>query len=348
MEWFKTLFGFREKGLAYDEVQAKFEIVNETQLCSLTNGKTYDIGTFECLSLATLRDHAMCVGRLGHVRLTHAASKDVFLLHCDPRNRHATFQAASQFNCLEFAHPRARPEDGVTIYAHDMTQGPACAIAAGPGTVFRNYFASPDADQQGQRAASQINNLEDVEDMLDNERHQYFRVVNGYTDATNASLQRLNDVLETANTDDLENALKVGVHWNVEVPFQARYRPSSPSSDKQLVTQVYCSAISCGYSYASATAWAPFASLVLRASYEATLWAAIINASITGSTQVFLTVLGGGVFGNKTAWILDAIAVAVAKCHAFDLDVVIVHYMKVDKALVTALDKLLPIPGGIS
>ena len=33
------------------------------------------------------------------------------------------------------------PEHGVTRYQHDRTQGPACAIAAGAATIYRNYFA---------------------------------------------------------------------------------------------------------------------------------------------------------------------------------------------------------------
>ena len=32
------------------------------------------------------------------------------------------------------------PEDGVTRYKDDPTQGPACAIAAGAATIYRNYF----------------------------------------------------------------------------------------------------------------------------------------------------------------------------------------------------------------
>jgi hypothetical protein len=33
------------------------------------------------------------------------------------------------------------PEQGIDIHEHDHTQGPACAIAAGAGTIYRNYFA---------------------------------------------------------------------------------------------------------------------------------------------------------------------------------------------------------------
>ncbi len=38
-------------------------------------------------------------------------------------NPNATFQAASQFNCLEFCNPKLVPEEGVTFYFADMTQG---------------------------------------------------------------------------------------------------------------------------------------------------------------------------------------------------------------------------------
>ncbi|OQR88083.1 hypothetical protein ACHHYP_07565 [Achlya hypogyna] len=347
MDWFRVLFGFEEKGRSYAEVQAQFELVGKRQLRSRANGATFDIGTFECLSLAVLREHALGVGSTGQVRVSHVASNDVFLMHCDPSNHHAVFQAASQFNCLEFAHPRAKPENGVTIYALDMTQGPACAIAAGPATVFRNYLVpmrSNDAngcaiERAGQTGSCQINNLDDIEDLLGNEEHQYFHVVNGYTDATNQSLARLNTLLSTVAEDALCDALKIGVHWHAQVPFRARYKMRSADAPKQLVTQAYCSALSCGYSYASTKFWAPFARLVLKASYEAALWTAVINAAMTGCHKVYLTILGGGVFANEQSWIIDAIALAVNKCREFELDVIVVHYKRVDVKVVNELEK---------
>lgn len=67
-------------------------------------------------------------------------SDDVRSLHTDGRNAGAVFQVASQFNALEMVGPDVRPEDGVTRYASDPTQGPACAISCPAGTVFRNYL----------------------------------------------------------------------------------------------------------------------------------------------------------------------------------------------------------------
>jgi len=67
---------------------------------------------------------------------------DVSGMQADPENKYSTFQAASQFNCLEFVSPRIRPEQGVTRYRGDHTQGPACSISAGPATVYVLFHLS--------------------------------------------------------------------------------------------------------------------------------------------------------------------------------------------------------------
>ena len=41
---------------------------------------------------------------------------------------------------------------------------------------------------------------------------------------------------------------------------------------------------------------------------------------------MFLTLVGGGVFGNRTEWIVDAIGRAVERHAGADLDVVLVSY----------------------
>ena len=48
--------------------------------------------------------------------------------------------------------PNLTPEDGVTCYQNDRTQGPACAIAAGAATIYRNYFV-PLSEDFGQTSA---------------------------------------------------------------------------------------------------------------------------------------------------------------------------------------------------
>jgi hypothetical protein len=68
--------------------------------------------------------------------------------------------------------------------------------------------------------------------------------------------------------------------------------------------------------------------MILQSSYEATLWAAVSNAHRNNhhpsSNRVFLTLLGGGVFGNEFEWIADAIHNACIALKSFNLDVRIV------------------------
>ena len=53
MDWFERLTGFHEKG--YAETRATLR-VDGRHLISLTNGKRYDVGSFELVSLQELRD----------------------------------------------------------------------------------------------------------------------------------------------------------------------------------------------------------------------------------------------------------------------------------------------------
>ena len=98
-------------------------------------------------------------GALARPRLSlREVVADVKHLHQQPSNAGALFQVASQFNLLEMAHPTITPEQGVGIYEGDETQGPACAMAAGAGTIYRNYFVVVNG-HPGQTTTSQIDCL---------------------------------------------------------------------------------------------------------------------------------------------------------------------------------------------
>jgi hypothetical protein len=72
--------------------------------------------------------------------------------------------------------------------------------------------------------------------------------------------------------------------------------------------------------------WESFALLVLEAAYEATMWATMLNAQRGASNVVFLTLLGGGAFGNQASWIYTAMRRALRLMTKSDLDVRIVSY----------------------
>ena len=120
--------------------------------------------------------------------------------------------------------------------------------------------------------------------------------------------------------DRLRELLCVGLQRDVEVTDSAivRTRPK--------VSQAFCSALPVAYTDVPHEFWAPFASLVLEAAYEATMWEAVRNAQRGVSKIVLLTSLGGGAFGNAEAWIHSAMRRALRIIADFDLDVRIVSY----------------------
>lgn len=65
---------------------------------------------------------------------------------------------------------------------------------------------------------------------------------------------------------------------------------------------------------------------MLEAAYEATFCAAALNSIRTLNRRVFLTLLGGGAFGNESDWILAAIERSLNLFSQISLEVAIVSY----------------------
>jgi hypothetical protein len=332
MTWFEQLFGFPEG--PYEETQARFALEGETLVAHAPEGvRRFGVGRFATPSLGELREAARGL-RPGRLRVTHEAIGDVLELHGQAENAGALFQAASQLNCLEFASPSVVPEDGITGYASDPTQGPACSLACAAATAVRNYLVPVDG-AVGQRRNRQINTLAEVQALL-GEAGALLDVRNGYSFSSPDRLDALNQALTERDRDALLGALRIGVHAGVEVTFGTRF---APPPSPQRVSQAFCSALSCGYSPGSSRQWEPLATVVLDGAYEATLLAAVLDAAEgAGSGRVWLTFLGGGVFRNDPAWIHRAIGRALRLCRDRDLDVRIAHYRRIDGAARAAVD----------
>lgn len=315
MTWFRKMTGIEETS-----PQAVREMIQVTgsQLVSLANNSSYQFGRLEIPTLAELRERIRDV-ETSHPITVREVVADVQKLHVEISNAGALFQVASQFNLLEMVSPERTPEDGIGIYEHDRTQGPACAIACGAGTIYRNYFV-PVNGQPGQTAANQIDCLADIGTALGNQGSRLWRMENGYALPSQSGLAEVSQRLQSANEeqlDELRSLLRIGVQWDTQVTL---------NNCQHVVTQAYCSAMPVSYTGHSSSAWKPFAKLVLEAAYEATLCTGILNARATGNRTVFLTLLGGGAFGNMTEWISDAIRHALNEYRHADLDVAIVSH----------------------
>ena len=66
--------------------------------------------------------------------------------------------------------------------------------------------------------------------------------------------------------------------------------------------------------------------MILEASYECTLWIGLKNLEKTGSPKVFLTLLGGGAFGNPMSWIEEAVLHSLLAFKNTSLQVKLVSY----------------------
>lgn len=311
MTWFEALTGFPER--SPNQVRENI-VMGEETLTSRANGRKMVCGRLETPSLAELRERAHSAGRGRRQLRVRYLAADVQTLHADPANAGALFQVASQFNLLEMVSPDVAPERGVGIYENDHTQGPACAIAAGAGTIYRNYFI-PLAGQRGQTATTQIDCLAELGAELGNDAGRLWRMQNGYALATAEGLREIAARLNAADEAELHRLrglLRIGIQWHTEVTV---------GECGHLVSQAYCSALPVAYSPYSSEAWEAFARLVLEAAYEATLCAAVENSLSTGNRSVFLTLLGGGAFGNAPHWITDAIERALSLHSGSGLDV---------------------------
>ena len=294
MDWFQRLTGFTEQ--SPEQVKQHLTLENN-RLCSTINNQCWSVGRFTLPSLAELRTNSAALP--GRLQVSEVIG-DVQQLHADPVNAGALFQVASQFNLLEMVSPRVTPEQGVGIYGRDFTQGPACAIAAGAATIYRNYFADVHG-QQGQSSSQQLDALADLGAALGNTNNELWQMKNGYVMATKQGLQQIQQQLKSISHEQrehLKGLLRIGVHADVDVTL---------ADCNHRVTQVFCSALPLAYSMHHDELWTEFAQLVLEAAYEATLAAAVHNAQATGNNKVYLTLLGGGAFGNPDEWIMGAI-----------------------------------------
>ena len=267
----------------------------------------------------------------GGLTFNHIITSDVALLHCEPSNAGAVFQVASQFNCLEMFDNGYTPNMGVTIYSNDRTQGPACAMACPAALVYRNYFVKHTKngyDYNGQ-CEQQIDNLEDIDKLLKNTTNQFWIMRNGYVIIDNvAKLEQVSTEINKKPSNSVRDALRVGVHWSTSVV---------DNTEKKLkghqVCQVYASAlpVSTRYntkiSYTHIDTWTDFATCILDGSYMATLCiAALIALKSQKRINCYLTLIGGGAFGNKPEWIIAAIQKALQVYAKYPIDVNLVHF----------------------
>jgi len=330
--WFEKLTGTSEdtKNINNCVSLERNKFTNELEIhCYAPTPVRYQVGDLTTPTLDSIRSKvkAMRATRLQKPNSINEIVADVQDLYTMPENDGALFQVASQFNALEMANPDLTPEDGVTIYEDDHTQGPASAIACGAATIYRNYFHPP------------INTLHRVEEFLHNNTHQYWVMKNGYAiinyekldeltlrfskqkiQANDISLREFYAAISTRKV--MEELMEFPLQENTTVTLGMHNHFNH-------VDQIFCSALPVAYNEEpNDPRYQPLAELILRAAYEATLSMAYLK-----NKKVYLTLLGGGAFGNKEEWIINALEEALRAFHHQDLKISIVSHKTSNPAI---------------
>ena len=217
LRWFEAVFGCCETP-SYTINRSMFRLEDgpsgpRTVLQCLANRQLYQIGPFSTPTLAELSQELLqlpaITTALGRATFRHGHG-DVRSFLTDVRNAGSVFQVASQFNCLEMTGPGVSPARGISIYAHDPTQGPACAMSCPASTVLRNYFPPPYYETA--TPSQQINTMSKVEKLL---KDKYWAMQNGYLlPVDTGKMKELTNVIGQVSSplaQEIVSAVAVGV-----------------------------------------------------------------------------------------------------------------------------------------
>lgn len=316
MNWFIQVFGFEE--VSYEKTRAKFLEMFFRENCKKLNN--INIGEFAIYNNFYLRNNINFFS-MGHLNITNITD-DIRNIHRNYKN--STIQVASQLNCLEMINPYIRPENGITIYSQDNTQGPICSLCCPAGLAYRNYIYNG-----GQTHNKQICMIRDALQYLKSiDININYNIINGYLVIQNVNdLLRINNLLD--NTDvrlNFKSYIQSGSHSNQGLLNKMNHT----------VNHVYCSGIPINYneSITEKSLWSKLSLVWLEAMYENTLLIAYKNNSKLGRNEpCFLTKLGGGVFGMDDNIIIMSInnAINYMRNNQIFMEVYIVHYGSIDQ-----------------
>jgi hypothetical protein len=208
----------------------------------------------------------------------------------DPQNHGATYQVASNFNCLDHL-PGSRPPNGlVSTYVTSREQGGPATVACGPALVYRQYFVPLKSGEVGQ-----LNGDIELLSMTP------AVVEDGY----------VRDVGDPSFDWGLPDVISVGVHREIDVTM-GRASREFRIVEGQRVHQVFGAALWFGSFIRMMERTEAIGRAILSEVYRNTILAAWENSQLfpgrPGSRKCFLTLIGTGVFRNPPALVADAIS----------------------------------------
>jgi len=261
--------------------------------------------------------------------LTRSAGASI--KHCDvgylqslAENRDAVFQVASNFNGVEAISDNSTPDEDYfcTNYIYDRTQGPVASISAGPAAIARVHagFFHPDEKDHRvwwQTKDHQINFLDELPN--------YFTLKNGYVhleeeeddEPSQQATIRVGEDFPDPDTEysryrELLKKAKIGVHRGVQVTYGHRngmdLEKVEDNKKEQVIDQVFCAALNISQGQSGyVNRRNKFADVKTRFCLDLAYEGTYLATTELKRKKLFLTLIGGGAFGNSRDVIHDAI-----------------------------------------
>ena len=354
IEWFKDYFGLDEekelmvelpeisKSFKWDIIKytPKLSYIYAKNIIFTIKDKLYNVGDFSCLPLIALqkaREYELTQMKktpvledTSQIRIKYnKRGEDIVGLinNSEPTD---VFQAASQFNLLEMMNDNIQPENGISYYPDDNTQGPRVALTSPIGTFFRNYLiyqGAPQTFESQFNTLSKLLNVFGFKEVKTAPNKGEYLYKNGYC-FINPTPEQSNSA--QTRQDLFDEYLTVGVQW--DSPLLIDYTKK--------LCQVYCSGLPFGH-YASnynlylnkddyRARIKPFAIGILKAAFKCTLQVAVNKLDTIQAGKritVYLTPVGGGAFNNPMEWIVEALINALIDFRQYPLDIEMVLYI---------------------
>ena len=249
---------------------------------------------------------------------------DIIDLQKNLENNDASFQIASQFNCLEMIDQYVSPIDGITNYYKDKTQGPLAVICTPYALAWRNYVFKDYTHE------SQIDMTHDLLSYFQTINLSIsWHVINGYLIIDEDNLNKINEILKIEVLyNNAKEYVVVCMQRNVNVILNGVYYNT--------ISHIFCSGIPLSYypnNMINKNDWNLLSMLILETQYELTMLCSIYNNILKNNNQpLFLTKIGVGAFGMNKNILIKAIEKAYnnIKKLKHSLYIKLVHYKTIE------------------
>jgi len=311
--WIQWFLGVGEKELVRDPT-IRQDIFDAEKQCflHLDTGESLPVGHFHLKSVfeleCQLTDSESAPGPTPFGRIVPLTIQD----DVDMGELQATLttedkamvQLTSNFNCVEVPTRRVWPDNGHLVegYPNQFTQAASASFGVPAAALFRCHycFHAPDVSPSdwGQTTHQQLELLDDV-------RQHFGTCINGKLTLSGSEEELTADKIESVHLQ-----IKVGIHEDCEVVFdraddsnELRILPEP----WQRVDQVLSSSANW---HSAGVATDTHLSNVTRAALRASYRGAYLAAIRRQRRRLYLTVVGGEIFGNPLEMILGELAEA--------------------------------------